>query len=107
MNESQNEVKNVNRQFIIETNSDTPNDFIELFLNQMLPGDYKIKSNTVPRVVNMDNQKETIKEKLECAFSDMDAHSYNDYTDDSEYIVTFTVAELKWLYEELGGTIYY
>lgn len=55
----------------------------------------------------MDEQKETIKEKIECAFSDMDAPSYNNYTDDSEYSVTFTVAELRWLYEKLGGTFYY
>lgn len=52
-------------------------------------------------------RKKRLKKKLESAFSDMDAHSYNCYTDDDEYSVTFTVAELKWLYEELGGTIYY
>lgn len=50
--------------------------------------------------------KEIIKEKFKCAFADMDAHSYNHYTDDSEYVITFTVSELKWLFEELGGSLY-
>lgn len=47
-------------------------------------------------------EKETIIEKLESAFCDMDAHSYNNYTDDSEYRVIFTVKELRWLYNELS-----
>ena len=50
----------------------------------------------------MEDLKETIIEKLESAFSDMDAHSYNNYTDDSEYRVIFTVKELRWLYNELS-----
>lgn len=54
----------------------------------------------------MDEDKETIKEKLECAFADMNAHSYNCYTDDSEYTIRFTVKELKWLCEEFGVTLY-
>lgn len=49
----------------------------------------------------MENLRETILEKLESAFRDMDAHSYNDYTDDSEYSVIFNVKELRWLYNEL------
>ena len=49
----------------------------------------------------MEDSKEIIFEKLECAFRDMDAHSYNNYTDDSEYSVRFTVKELRWLYNEL------
>lgn len=56
--------------------------------------------------LNMDELKETIKSKIEDSFIDMDAHSYNCYTDDSERIFTLTVKELKWLYEELGGSIY-
>lgn len=50
----------------------------------------------------MKDLKEAILEKLEGAFRDMEAHSYNNYTDDSEYSVTFTVKELQWLYNELG-----
>ena len=50
----------------------------------------------------MEDLKETILEKLESAFRDMDAHSYNNYTDDSEYRVIFTVKELRWLYNELS-----
>ena len=46
-------------------------------------------------------EKETILEKLESAFSDMDAHYYNNYIDNSEYSVIFTVKELRWLYNEL------
>ena len=49
----------------------------------------------------MEDSKETILEKLESAFRDIDAHSYNNYTDDSEYSVIFTVKELKLLYNEL------
>ena len=49
----------------------------------------------------MEDSKETILEKLESAFRDMDAHSYNNYTDDSEYSVIFTVKELRLLYNEL------
>ena len=50
----------------------------------------------------MEDSKETILKKLEAAFRDMDAHSYNNYTDDSEYSVIFTVKELRWLYNELS-----
>ena len=49
----------------------------------------------------MEDTREIILEKLESAFRDMDAHSYNNYTDDSEYSVIFTVKELRWLYNEL------
>lgn len=49
----------------------------------------------------MEDTREIILEKLESAFRDMDAHSYNNYTDDSEYSVIFTVKELKLLYNEL------
>ena len=49
----------------------------------------------------MEDTREIILEKLESAFRDMDAHSYNSYTDDSEYGVIFTVKELKLLYNEL------
>ena len=49
----------------------------------------------------MEDIREIILEKLESAFRDMDAHSYNNYTDDSEYSVIFTVKELKLLYNEL------
>ena len=49
----------------------------------------------------MEDTREIILEKLESAFRDMDAHSYNNYTDDSEYGVIFTVKELKLLYNEL------
>ena len=49
----------------------------------------------------MEDTREIILEKLESAFRDMDAHSYNSYTDDSEYSVIFTVKELKLLYNEL------
>lgn len=49
----------------------------------------------------MEDLRETILEKLEAAFRDMDAHSYNNYTDDSEYSVIFTVKELRSLYNEL------
>lgn len=55
----------------------------------------------------MDELKESIKEKIEGAFADMSAHSDNGYTDESEYIVVFTVEELKWLSEELGCDSYY
>ena len=47
-------------------------------------------------------EKETILEKLKSAFSDMDAHYYNNYIDNSEYSVIFTVKELRWLYNELS-----
>ena len=50
----------------------------------------------------MEDTREIILEKLESAFRDMDAHSYNNYTDDSEYSVIFTVKELRWLYNELS-----
>ena len=49
----------------------------------------------------MEDTREIILEKLESAFRDMDTHSYNNYTDDSEYSVIFTVKELKLLYNEL------
>ena len=49
----------------------------------------------------MEDTREIILEKLESAFRDMNAHSYNNYTDDSEYSVIFTVKELKLLYNEL------
>ena len=49
----------------------------------------------------MEDTKETVLEKLESAFRDMGAHSYNNYTDESEYSVIFTVKELRWLYNEL------
>lgn len=49
----------------------------------------------------MEDLRETILEKLESAFRDMEAHSYNNYTDDSEYSVIFTVKELRSLYNEL------
>lgn len=49
----------------------------------------------------MEDTREIILEKLESAFRDMDAHSYNNYIDDSEYSVIFTVKELRWLYNEL------
>ena len=50
----------------------------------------------------MEDNKEAILKKIELAFRDMESHSYNDYTDDSEYSVMFTVKELRWLYNELG-----
>lgn len=50
----------------------------------------------------MEDNKEAILEKIESAFRDMDSHSYNNYADDSEYSVTFTVKQLRWLYGELG-----
>ena len=49
----------------------------------------------------MEDLKKSIIEKIEAAFADMDAHSYNGYTDESEYILTLTVAELRWLNENL------
>ena len=49
----------------------------------------------------MEDTREIILEKLESAFRDIDAHSYNNYTDDSEYSVIFTVKELRSLYNEL------
>lgn len=49
----------------------------------------------------MEDSKESILEKLESAFRDMEAHSCNNYTDDSEYSVIFTVKELRLLYSEL------
>ena len=49
----------------------------------------------------MEDTREIILEKLESAFRDMNAHSYNNYTDDSEYSVIFTVKELRSLYNEL------
>ena len=49
----------------------------------------------------MEDTREIILEKLESAFRDIDAHSYNNYTDDSEYSIIFTVKELKLLYNEL------
>lgn len=49
----------------------------------------------------MEDIREIILEKLESAFRDMDAHSYNNYADNSEYSVIFTVKELRWLYSEL------
>ena len=49
----------------------------------------------------MEDTREIILEKIESAFRDIDAHSYNNYTDDSEYSVIFTVKELKLLYNEL------
>ena len=49
----------------------------------------------------MEDTREIILEKLESAFRDMDTHSYNNYTDDSEYSVIFTIKELKLLYNEL------
>ena len=49
----------------------------------------------------MEDTREIILEKLESVFRDMDAHSFNNYTDDSEYSVIFTVKELKLLYNEL------
>ena len=49
----------------------------------------------------MEDTRKIKNEKLESAFRDMDAHSYNNYTDDSEYSVIFTVKELRWLYNEL------
>ena len=45
--------------------------------------------------------RETVKEKIEYAMEDMSAHSYNNYTDDSEYTMCLTVKELNWLYDEL------
>lgn len=50
---------------------------------------------------------DTVREKIENAFADMSAHSENEYTDKSEYSITFTVEELKLLCEELGIVIYY
>lgn len=49
----------------------------------------------------MEDTREIILEKLESAFRDMEAHSCNNYTDDSEYSVIFTVKELGLLYNEL------
>ena len=55
----------------------------------------------------MENLKETIFKKLESAFRDMDDHSCNNYTDDSEYIIIFNVKELRWLYNELNDDYYH
>lgn len=45
--------------------------------------------------------KDTILDKLESAFADMNAHSYNDYADDSECVIRLNVKELNWLYEQI------
>lgn len=44
----------------------------------------------------------SIREKIENAFTDMNAHYYNNYTNDSEYNLYLTVEELKWLQEKLS-----
>lgn len=51
----------------------------------------------------MKDLKKSIIEKIESAYADMDAHSYNGYTDESEYQITLTVAELRWLNEQLSS----
>lgn len=46
-------------------------------------------------------EQDSIIEKIESAICDMDAHSYNCYTDDSEYSLHLTVGEINWLLEHL------
>ena len=46
-------------------------------------------------------EQDSIIEKLKSAICDMDAHSYNNYTDDSEYLMYLSVKEINWLLEHL------